>query len=74
MIANRSGGPQDIVTPECGHLVPVGDESALASAMRRVYFDRVYWAHRSNLLSEYARRTYGPEAIVSSLETVYRSL
>ena len=74
VVATRSGGPEDIVTPECGYLVPVGDEPALASAMRRVYFDRVYWAYRSSLLSEYARRTYGPEAIVSSLETVYRSL
>ena len=74
LVATRSGGPQDIVTPECGHLVPVGDEAALADAMRQVYSDRVHWAHQSHRLSDYAHRMYGPEAMVSRLEAVYRSL
>ena len=74
VIATRSGGPQDIVTSECGHLVPVGDEAALAEAMRHVHSDRVHWAHQSHPLSAYAHRTYGPEAVVSRLEAVYRSL
>ena len=74
VIATRSGGPQDIVTSECGQLVPVGDEAALANAMRQVHSDRGHWAHQSHLLSDYAHRTYGPEAVVSRLEAVYRSL
>ena len=74
VIATRSGGPQDIVTSECGHLVPVGDEAALADAMRQVHSDRVHWAHQSHPLSDYAHRTYGPEAVVSRLEAVYRAL
>lgn len=74
VVATRSGGPQDIVTPECGHLVPVDDEEALARAMHQVYSDRNRWADRTDGLSEYARRTYGPEAVVSRLEAVYASL
>ena len=74
VIATRSGGPEDIVTPECGQLVPVGDEPGLAEAMRQAYVDRVHWAHQTSQLSEYAHRTYGPEAIVSRLEAVYRSV
>lgn len=74
VIATRSGGPQDIVTPECGHLVPIADEPALADAMRQVYSDRVHWAQRSHRLSDHAHGTYGPEAVVSRLEAVYRLL
>jgi len=74
VVATRSGGPEDIVTPECGHLVPVRDEAALARAMHHVYADRVRWAARDGRLREYALRTYGPEAVVSRLEAVYDSL
>ncbi len=74
VIATRSGGPQDIVTRETGHLVPVGDEGALADAMRTVYSDRTYWARLTHRLSDYAHHTYGPRTVVSQLESVYRSL
>ena len=74
VVATRSGGPQDIVTPECGYLVPVGDEAALASTLLTVFLKRRFWADRSTLLSEYAQRSYGNAAIVSSLNAVYRSL
>jgi len=74
VIATRSGGPQDIVTREAGHLVAVGDEAALADAMRTVYSDRVCWAQQTHRLSDYAHRTYGPQTVVSQLEAVYRSL
>ncbi len=33
VVSTLSGGPEDIVTPEVGHLVPVGDPAALASAL-----------------------------------------
>ena len=74
VIATRSGGPQDIVTPGLGHLVPVGDEVALAQAMRQVHGDRAEWRDRTDALSDYAQQTYGPEAVVSRLEEVYGSL
>lgn len=36
VIATACGGPEDIVTPQNGFLVPVGDTGALATAMREV--------------------------------------
>lgn len=74
VIATRSGGPEDIVTRECGHLVPIGDERALADAMYEVYLKRARWADQSDSLSSHARRTYGEQAVVSRIECVYRAL
>ena len=74
VVATRSGGPQDIVNSACGHLVPVGDETALAEAMYQVYTRREGWAKRRHVLSAYADRTYGYNAAASRLEAVYRSL
>lgn len=33
VVSTRSGGPEDVVTPDVGHLVPVGDPAALARAV-----------------------------------------
>lgn len=35
VVATRCGGPEDIVSPEVGELVPVGDSAALADALDR---------------------------------------
>ena len=74
VIATRSGGPQDIVTPECGHLVPIADQPALADAMHNVYIRRFEWAQRASSLSEYANQTFGTRAVVSRLVAVYKTL
>lgn len=39
VIATRCGGPEDIVTPETGFLVPVNDVSALTTAMQQMIAD-----------------------------------
>ncbi|MFA4907106.1 MAG: glycosyltransferase [archaeon] len=39
VIATRCGGPEDIVTPETGFLVPVNDVAALTTAMQRMITD-----------------------------------
>jgi glycosyltransferase involved in cell wall biosynthesis len=36
VVATRCGGPEDIVRPDVGELVPVGDAEALADALSRV--------------------------------------
>lgn len=36
VVATRSGGPQDLVTPEVGRLCPTGDPAALAAALLEV--------------------------------------
>jgi glycosyltransferase involved in cell wall biosynthesis len=72
-IATRSGGPEDIVTPESGHLVPVDDVPALAEAMRGVFAARALWGQRTAALRALAERRYSTAAIVEELGEVYRA-
>jgi glycosyltransferase involved in cell wall biosynthesis len=71
VVATRSGGPDDIVTPECGYLTPVGDVSALADAMLAVHQTRSTWAERAPQLRSGAERRYGPAAVAGRLEAVF---
>jgi glycosyltransferase involved in cell wall biosynthesis len=73
VVATCSGGPEDIVTPECGHLTPVGDVTALADAMRAVHEARSAWAERATLLRSAAERRFGPAALAKSLEAVFKA-
>jgi L-malate glycosyltransferase len=65
-----SGGPaEEIIPPWAGELVPPGDHTGLARAIHRVTsnldgFDRAR-------ISEYAKKSFGPEAVVSALSEVY---
>lgn len=43
IVATRCGGPEDIVTGNNGILVPVGDNQALADAMKKMYQTRGTW-------------------------------
>jgi glycosyltransferase involved in cell wall biosynthesis len=74
IIATRSGGPEGIVTPDNGHLVPVRNVPALAEAMRAVYAAREHWQHRSEALGTFAEQRYGRAAIVGRLDAVYREV
>ena len=40
VVATRSGGPEDYVTPDVGRLVPVDDHVALADALVEVLRER----------------------------------
>jgi glycosyltransferase involved in cell wall biosynthesis len=65
-----SGGPaEEIIPPWAGELAPPGDHIGLAHAIHRVTsnldgFDRAR-------ISEYAKKKFGPEAVVSALSEVY---
>jgi glycosyltransferase involved in cell wall biosynthesis len=65
-----SGGPADEIIPSwAGALTPPGDHMELAHAIHRVIsnldgFDRAR-------ISEYAKKRFGPEAVVSALSKVY---
>lgn len=70
VIATRCGGPESIVTPENGILVPVGRPDELAHAMlviltRQKTFDPK--AIREGVLHQYSR-----PAVVNRLEQIYR--
>jgi glycosyltransferase involved in cell wall biosynthesis len=65
-----SGGPAEEIIPSwAGELAPPGDHIALAHAIHRVTsnldrFDRAR-------ISEYAKKRFGPETVVSALSEVY---
>jgi glycosyltransferase involved in cell wall biosynthesis len=65
-----SGGPAEEIIPSwAGELTPPGDHIALAHAIHRVTsnldgFDRAR-------ISEYAKKKFGPETVVSALSEVY---
>ena len=77
IVATRCGGPEDIVTPELGHLVPANDPSALADALNDVLSSperypadrlrsaaarRFAWEHVAGRIGDvYARVTDGTE-------------
>jgi glycosyltransferase involved in cell wall biosynthesis len=70
VVATRCGGPETIVTPETGVLVPVGDLEAIAAALCSMM------EHARGYDREKIRRVtlerYGREAVVARLEAVYQ--
>jgi len=65
-----AGGPAEEIVPSwAGELVPPGDYMSLAHAIHRVTsnldnYDRT-------LISEYAKKSFGSQAVVSALSKVY---
>jgi L-malate glycosyltransferase len=69
VIATRSGGPEDFVTPDTGILVPVGDVAAMARAMLDMV--RSYARYDPEVIRAYVEARYGEAAYVRRLETIY---
>jgi teichuronic acid biosynthesis glycosyltransferase TuaC len=73
VVATRSGGPDDIVTPEVGFLAAPGDASSLADALRAArrqwHTQGPAWGARC---SEYAEREYGSVQFAHRLEVILR--
>jgi L-malate glycosyltransferase len=68
VISTRSGGPDNIVTPEVGLLVEPGDEKNLAEAMIRL---RAGVRYQRSVLRDYAER-YSYETVGADLARVYK--
>ena len=70
VVATRCGGPEDIVTPEVGELVPVGDPDALATALG----DALRESGRRDpaRLRAYALEHFGWDSIVDRIHEIYR--
>ncbi len=69
VLATRCGGPESIVTPETGRLVPVGDLEAIAAGLAELFAggrERDAGAIRRATLERFGR-----EAVVARLEAVY---
>lgn len=70
VIATRSGGPQDFVTPDVGMLVATNDVDALASALQEMYDH--YNRYDAGYIREYCLKHYGETSIVQQLEATYQ--
>lgn len=67
VVATRCGGPEEIVTPECGLLVPPEDPAALASALSEIARRR----YSPIAIRHYFEATYAASAVVPRLERLY---
>ena len=69
VITTLSGGPESFITPADGIMVPIGNQAALASAMRQMV------EHADEFDSKDLRRRvieqFGPDALLSRLEPIY---
>jgi len=70
VIATRSGGPEDFVTPEVGILIPTDDVTALADAMKTI-FDN-YEQYDAKAIRAYCINNFSEESIVEQLDSIYR--
>lgn len=70
VVATRCGGPEDIVDPEVGRLVPVGDPAALADAISAVLASR--GGYDPARLRARAVERYSWEPVVERIRAVYR--
>lgn len=71
VVATRSGGPESIVRPQDGILVPVGDVGALSGAMAEIRRRRREFPP-ARLREDCASR-YSDKAVASRLMAIYRS-
>lgn len=72
VVATRCGGPEDIVTPDVGVLVPVDDVQALANALTAVLDDGE--RYRPESLRESAVRDFGWPSLVERILDVYEDV
>lgn len=69
VVATRCGGPDDIITPDNGVLVPVDDIDALATAIQTMYTNRTQYSHEAIAADCQAR--FSPEVIAHQLSAVF---
>ena len=69
IIATKTDGAMDIVTPDIGILVNIDDVDSFGMALKNVYNNK----HRfdSTVIREYAKKLYSEEAVTRRIEAVY---
>lgn len=70
VVATRSGGPEDIVNPDVGVLVPPGDEAALAKALQDILCDKYQFDPQK--IRQHAMDNYASDQVVPRILEVYR--
>ncbi len=72
VIATRCGGPEEIVTPECGLLVAREDPQDLAGAIDTMILSIDSW--NRSAISSYAASRYGRKAFTERMSLIYLEL
>lgn len=72
VVGTRCGGPEDIVNPDIGILVPPRDEAALAKALREVLSDKNRFDPKK--IREYVIDNYAYDRIGSRILEMYRQV
>jgi glycosyltransferase involved in cell wall biosynthesis len=71
VVASDVGGLADLVTPDCGLLVPAGDSAALADAMRRLARDPALRASMGRAARERYLKLFPAGAVLPLIESAY---
>ncbi len=72
VVATTCGGPEDIVTPQTGILVPPADDAALSEALLEILADGERFHPQA--IREYAMDTYGYDRVTSRIMEVYAAI
>lgn len=72
LISTQCGGPEDIVTPDIGILVPTGDVDAIGSAMAQIFANRGQWP--AEKLRAVCALRFGPEVVSKQWMAHYERL
>jgi glycosyltransferase involved in cell wall biosynthesis len=70
VVATACGGPDDLVTPDTGFLVPAHDTDALSDALRRMRNEAASFDPAA--IRQYVLDHYGPEPFVRRTRLLYR--
>jgi glycosyltransferase involved in cell wall biosynthesis len=72
VVATTCGGPEDIVTPQTGMLVPPADDAALSEALLEVLADGERFHPQA--IREHALETYSYDLVTSRIMEVYAAI
>ncbi len=71
-IVTRCGGSEEMITPECGSVVPVDDPAALSQAIIDLCHNLD--SYPSDKISAYAHSRFGEAVVVNRLTEIYESI
>ncbi len=71
VISTICGGPEEIVTPECGLLVEKGNQELYAAALVKMH--ATYTRYTPESIRAYAMSRFSEQIVISSLESIYNS-
>jgi glycosyltransferase involved in cell wall biosynthesis len=74
VVATRSGGPEWLVEDGAGALVPVGDPTALAAALRQVREQTAAGRFDPQRIRDGCLRRFAEPVVLGRLATIYREL